>query len=206
MEETYETLLRAGYRHAMKNGVSRREQEDCAVKFLELMLQKYGSYEVLARICKESPALIEKCARDHAIDYLRTLNNRYEIIEADTIRSDGNSEIFDSQSNAPAPGDALEKAEYWLKIEKAAHADLSPAEYETLLRHYRDEMTHKEIAAATGQTAGAVKMAIKRALKKLKRDAAKLGIQESELREYLPESTPPPPYIYQVSKRRKYKT
>lgn len=123
------------------------------------------------------------CARNHALDYLRSLNRRriHEVVWPEATGSDGENPAWDCPDDGPNPEEQMMREEFWQQVGSAL-SDLTSLERSVFLRHYLDGQSIKDLAAALDTTEGAASQLLYRARRRLRARLEERGVTEADLR------------------------
>jgi len=166
------------------------EREDCACDLTLLLRLKAGADNQFALRLKSSTALMRHCARLFVIDRARELRRLQEVSLSDDVDRVGGHVLSEIADRSDAQNHTLNREAFWQHF-AAVSANLPERSRHILLRHYRDGLSHAEIAADSGISVDAISQTISRALKSIRFECDRQGVKRADLAD--PVSTPPTP-------------
>ncbi len=198
MEAYLTHLLKLARTLAVHVGLHHDEREDCAVAFVEKMLQHAQSAEALQALCQTSPAYVRVCADNFVHNYHRSEVRRKH-------RACSWQCVAEPTSDAREPASATTALEVLLCQQELSRRlccavnELPLHQKSYVVRHYLLQEPIAHIAQSCGKSCHSVEQALFRARRRLHVSLENAGLSESELRSYL--CSPPPfvPYTLMLS-------
>ncbi len=153
--------------------------DDCASDFRLHIRSKAGSDAVLAFWFETSPAFINHCARQYIMDCAKKLSHRHEVSICHRFNNEAELTEWDIPDFRNLPANSLNSEEFWFQI--ASFSDRLPKRtLDFLFLHYRNELSHAEIAAKTGLKVNAVSQILSRALRTISAECEAKGISKGD--------------------------
>ena len=153
--------------------------EDCASDFRLHMRSKAGCDAVLSFWFETSPAFINHCARQYIIDCARKLSHRREVSTCHRFNNEFELTEWDIPDCRNLPDTGIDVEEFWLQV-AILSLRLPKRSLDFFILHYRDELSHAEIAAKTGLKVDAVSQILSRALRTIKAECLSQGIAKGD--------------------------
>jgi len=155
--------------YSLRAGLSYEDSEDAALAFLVSELEKAGGLEELDMRCRDSPALIRKCARDHVLDAVRCeYRRRGHMFDWPQIEErDGETRAWDAPEHPHDLDGTMLRHAFWDIMLPFLQA-LAPGPREFFLRHHVGGEPMRDIALACGKTTHAVEQSVYRSREKLR--------------------------------------
>lgn len=170
----------------MHLGLPTEDAKDCAAAFVGHLLREHGCVYNQSPVNCQAQPLINRCARNFAIDFLRGLTSEhsFECPWSESISADGNPIPWDCPDLSPLPEEIQLLDEFWNLIASAA-ADLTPLQRELFYRRYIVGELIGDIAVSLRKTEKAADQALRRARRRIRTKLEKQGFTEAEIRGYL---------------------
>ena len=160
-------LLRIAYNHARRLGLEREEAQECALDFRLHLLRAENP-----RL--DSPAWLHRCARNYALNYLRTQTRRqqreHRFAEQNHVMP---SLLAEPVAFGPGPKTLTLRKALWEQV-FATLKQFTPDQQELFVCYHVRQQTLAELSTATGRTVHA----LQQSLANLHRRLAQLLLQE----------------------------
>lgn len=166
MDKDWTFLMGTARSCARRTGMPPDSIEDCVGEFALKMLRKYGGKEAdaLASLCRNSPALLHKCASDFVCDYCRALTRRRRHEEGwpQIALQEGGTIAWDCVDTSANVDAALCREAFWNEAGMAL-GRLTPLQCTIFCQHYIEERPLTAIAHDMGKTPYAIGQTLYRA-------------------------------------------
>lgn len=181
------------YLYTRQAGLSLEESDDCSTQFLEEETKKAGGLENLNRLCRDSPALIRKCALDFVRNNGRAAHRlaSHQTSWPQTVNASGKMLEWEANANQAEPDTEMVRQAFWdILLPFLETLSLNQCEY--LIRHHLRGEEVADIARSAGRSTHAIEQSLYRSRTKLRAELEKAHLSYSDLRQFL---TSPPPAI-----------
>lgn len=183
-------ILQVAQARARRQGIVGEAAEECALQFLERMLQRSWRSLRPPNACSSggevSEAWLRRCADNFARNVRRhwTHVHRWEAPWPEWAGPDGERQAWDCPDGGADPEARLLRDELLGRIQAAARR-LTPAQQFLFEAYFLDEASIPALAAATGQTPHAVSQSLSNIRRRLRAILERQGLDERVAREYI---------------------
>ena len=176
-------FLRVSRYHAAQMGMTSDDIEDCAMEFAEHMLfnQERRGKELPSAEC--SSAWLHRCARNHAIDYRRSLLRRCSR-QVSWSGSDGSDVVGDLPDTAAGPDDVVLYREFW-EIVQSGFEQIGDTAQDLFVQRYVHNRRLRDLAICADRSEQAIEQALRRIRRRIRVLLERQGVLEANLRAYL---------------------